>query len=33
VIPGAKYVLVDAGHNSHWERPKEISEMILDFLE
>jgi pimeloyl-ACP methyl ester carboxylesterase len=32
VIPGAKYVLVDAGHNSHWERPKEISEMILDFL-
>ncbi len=32
VIPGAKYVLVDAGHNSHWERPSEISEMILDFL-
>ncbi|MGE0059497.1 MAG: alpha/beta fold hydrolase [Dehalococcoidia bacterium] len=32
VIPGAKYVLVDAGHNSHWERPTEISDMILDFL-
>jgi pimeloyl-ACP methyl ester carboxylesterase len=32
VIPGAKYVLVDAGHNSHWEQPEEISKMIIDFL-
>jgi len=32
VIPGARYVLVKAGHNSHWERPNEISDMILDFL-
>jgi pimeloyl-ACP methyl ester carboxylesterase len=31
-IPGAKYVLVDAGHNSHWEQPDDISKMIIDFL-
>ena len=32
VIPGAKYVLLDAGHNSHWEQPDEVSKLILDFL-
>jgi pimeloyl-ACP methyl ester carboxylesterase len=32
VIPGAKYVLLPAGHNSHWERPNEISQMVVDFL-
>jgi pimeloyl-ACP methyl ester carboxylesterase len=31
-IPGAKYVQLPAGHNSHWERPNEISQMIVDFL-
>jgi pimeloyl-ACP methyl ester carboxylesterase len=32
VIPGAQYIHLDAGHNSHWERPKEISKLVIDFL-
>ena len=32
VIPGAKYVLLDAGHNSHWEQPETITELVTDFL-
>lgn len=31
-IPGAKYVLLNAGHNSHWEQPDEVSKLVLDFL-
>jgi pimeloyl-ACP methyl ester carboxylesterase len=32
VIPGAKYVLLNAGHNSHWEKQTEVADMVLDFL-
>ena len=32
VIPGAKYVMSEGGHNIHWEHPQEFTEVVLDFL-
>jgi pimeloyl-ACP methyl ester carboxylesterase len=32
VIPGAKYVPLKAGHNVHWEQPKEFVELVGNFI-
>lgn len=32
VIPGAKYVPLHAGHNVHWEQPKEVVRLVTEFL-
>lgn len=32
VIPGAKYVLMQTGHNSHWEASEEWLRLVTDFL-
>lgn len=32
VVPGGKYVLLNAGHNSQWEQPREIARLVLEFL-
>lgn len=32
VIPGAKYVLLPTGHNSHWEIPERTLKLVTDFL-
>lgn len=32
VIPGAKYVMTEGGHNLHWEKPKEFVQMVTEFL-
>jgi pimeloyl-ACP methyl ester carboxylesterase len=32
VIPNAKYVLHEGGHNIHWEHPDQVVAMLVDFL-
>jgi pimeloyl-ACP methyl ester carboxylesterase len=31
-IPGARYVLMQTGHYSHWEEPERVAELIRTFL-